>query len=109
MRLQRLRLEEGRTFGDVWLGWTLWRARRLDEALAGLLPKGREAVPWATRAAVLVLAPLCESSNSACAASCARARPRPPLLDRRGLQLPECLLIRSPALEPASVWYRLVP
>jgi hypothetical protein len=49
--------------GDVWLGWTLWRAVRFDEALTCLLPEGREAVPWATMAAVLVLARLCEPSS----------------------------------------------
>ena len=63
VRLKRIRLERGRTFGDVWLGWTLWRALQLDEALARLLPEGREAVPWATMAAVLVLARLCEPSS----------------------------------------------
>jgi hypothetical protein len=63
VRLRRIRLERGRTFGDVWLGWTLWRALRLDEILARLLPEGREAVPWATMAAVLVLARLCEPSS----------------------------------------------
>jgi hypothetical protein len=63
VRLKRLRLERGRTFGDVWLGWTLWRALKLDEVLARLLPEGREAVPWATMAAVLVLARLCEPSS----------------------------------------------
>lgn len=63
VRLKRIRLERGRGFGDVWLGWTLWRALRLDEALTRLLPEGREAVPWATMAAVLVLARLCEPSS----------------------------------------------
>src|SRR5262245_38636971 len=63
IRLRRLRLERGRTFGDVWLGWTLWRALQLDEVLARLLPDGRAAVPWATMAAVLVLAYLCEPSS----------------------------------------------
>jgi len=63
VRLRRIRLERGRTFGDVWLGWTLWRALRLDAVLAHLLPEGREAVPWATMAAVLVLARLCEPSS----------------------------------------------
>lgn len=63
VRLRRIRLERGRTFGDVWLGWTLWRALRLDEVLTRLLPEGREAVPWATMAAVLVLARLCEPSS----------------------------------------------
>jgi transposase len=63
VRLRRIRLERGRTFGDVWLGWTLWRALRLDALLERLLPEGREAVPWATMAAVLVLARLCEPSS----------------------------------------------
>lgn len=63
IRLKRIRLERGRVFGDVWLGWTLWRALRLDTLLERLLPEGREAVPWATMAAVLVLARLCEPSS----------------------------------------------
>lgn len=63
VRLHRIRLERGRMFGDVWLGWTLWRALRLDALLERLLPEGREAVPWATMAAVLVLARLCEPSS----------------------------------------------
>lgn len=63
VRLDRVRLERGRRFGDVWLGWTLWRALRLDTVLETLLPAGREAVPWATMAAVLVLARLCEPAS----------------------------------------------
>jgi hypothetical protein len=47
----------------TWLGGTLWRALRLDRLLERLLPEGREAVPWATMAAVLVLARLCEPSS----------------------------------------------
>jgi hypothetical protein len=63
VRLKGIRLDRGRTFGDVWLGWTLWRALRLDEVLDRLLADGREAVPWSTMAAVLVLARLCEPSS----------------------------------------------
>ena len=63
VRLDRVRLERGRRFGDVWLGWTLWRALRLDEVCERLQPSGREEVPWATMAAVLVLARLCEPSS----------------------------------------------
>src|SRR5213594_692867 len=63
VRLKRIRLERGRRFGDVWLGWTLWRALHLDEVLERLLPEGREAVPWSTMAAVLVLARVCEPSS----------------------------------------------
>ena len=32
VRLKGIRLDRGRTFGDVWLGWTLWRARALDRS-----------------------------------------------------------------------------
>ena len=61
--LRRLRLERGRRFGDVWLGHRLWQAVGLDELLTRLLPPGREDVPWATMAAVLVIARLCAPSS----------------------------------------------
>ena len=63
VRLKRIRLERSRRFGDVWLGWTLWRALKLDAVLGRLVPEGREAVPWATMVAVLVLARLSEPSS----------------------------------------------
>jgi transposase len=63
VRLKQLRLERGRAFGAVWLGWTLWRALRLDVLCEELLPRGRERVPWSTMAAVLVIARLCEPSS----------------------------------------------
>jgi len=63
VRLDRIRLEGGRAFGNVWLGWTLWRALKLDEACVQLLPRGRESAPWATMAAILVIARLCEPSS----------------------------------------------
>jgi len=63
VRLDRIRLERGRSFGDVWLGWTLWQALRLDAVCEELLAPGRETVPWARMAAVLVLARLCEPSS----------------------------------------------
>ena len=63
VRVDRVRLERGRSFGGVWLGWTLWRALGLDRLCEALLPAGREVVPWPATAAVLVLARLCESSS----------------------------------------------
>ncbi len=63
VRLDQIRLERSRRFGDVWLGWTLWRGLKLDRRCAALLPAGRESVPWSTMAAVLVLARLCEPSS----------------------------------------------
>ena len=61
--LRRFRLERGRRFGDVWLGLRLWQALGLDTVLERWLPPGREEVPWAQMAAVLVLARFCEPSS----------------------------------------------
>ena len=58
-----MRVERGRSFGDVWLAWRLWQALRLDEFCEQLMPRGREQVPWSTMAAVLVIARLCEPST----------------------------------------------
>ena len=63
VRLKDVRVERGRRFGDVWLGWTLWRAVKLDALMERLLPAGREEIPWATIASVLVLARLTEPSS----------------------------------------------
>jgi len=63
VRLDRVCLERARSFGGVWLGWKLWRALKLDELCAELMPEGREAMPWAQVAAVLVIARLTEPSS----------------------------------------------
>jgi transposase len=63
VRLRDIRLERLRDFGDVWLAWGLWRLLELDTLLAGLLPRGREDVPWATVAAILTLARFCEPAS----------------------------------------------
>jgi transposase len=61
--LAQLRLERGRRFGDVWLAWRLWQAVGFDRLLERLLPCGDEDIPWATMAAVLVIARLCEPAS----------------------------------------------
>lgn len=63
VRLERVCLERARWFGGVWLGWKLWCALKLDELCAELMPEGREAIPWAQMAAVLVIARLTEPSS----------------------------------------------
>jgi transposase len=63
VRLEQVRVERARAFGGVWLGWVLWRSLKLDRLCEALLPRGREAVPWAVMAEVLVLARLCEPSS----------------------------------------------
>ena len=63
VRLEQVRLERTRRFGDVWLGWRLWQALELDRFCAAQMPAGREQVAWATMAAILVIARLCEPSS----------------------------------------------
>jgi len=63
VRLEQVRLERTRRFGDVWLGWRLWGALELDRFCAAQMPAGREQVAWATMAAILVIARLCEPSS----------------------------------------------
>jgi transposase len=63
VRLDRIRLERARNFGDVWLGWTLWRALQFDKVCAEHMLDGREAVAWSTMAAILTIARLCEPSS----------------------------------------------
>jgi transposase len=63
VRLDRVCIERGRSFGGVWLGWKLWRALKLDELCAELMPEGREAIAWAQMAAVLVIARLSKPAS----------------------------------------------
>jgi transposase len=63
VRLDEIRLERARRFGDVWLGWQLWCALGLDSFCAAHLVEGRERVPWPAMAAILVIARLCEPSS----------------------------------------------
>ena len=63
VRTDQVRVERARDFGAVWLGWILWRSLGLDRLCEGLLAPGREQVPWAVMAAVLVVARLCEPSS----------------------------------------------
>jgi hypothetical protein len=63
VRIDLVRVERRRSCGEVWLGWTLWRALKLDESCARLLSTGRETVPLARMAAVLCMARLCEPSS----------------------------------------------
>jgi hypothetical protein len=60
---RKVRLENLRDFGDVWLALGLWRLLELDVLLAKLLPIGREEVPWAQVAAVLAVARFCQPQS----------------------------------------------
>src|SRR5258708_33084320 len=58
VQLQKLQLERGRRFGDVWLAWQLWQAGGLDRPLVQLLAQGHQDLPWARMAPVLGIARL---------------------------------------------------
>ncbi len=63
VKLKEVRVERGRVFGDVWLGWVLWQALELDTLCERIFPRGREEVPWSDMVLILVLARLCEPSS----------------------------------------------
>lgn len=63
VRTSEVRVERGRAFGDVWLGWILWKALELDTFCERILPRGRVRVSWSDVAMILVLARLCEPSS----------------------------------------------
>jgi len=63
VRLDQIRLERARRFGDVGLGWRLWRALALDRFCEDRLVEGRERAPWPAIAAILVIARLCEPAS----------------------------------------------
>ena len=63
VKLKGIRLERSRDFGDVWLALGLWRLVGLEELLSGLMPSGREEVPWPVMAAILTIGRFCEPSS----------------------------------------------
>jgi transposase len=59
----KVRVEHGRAFGDVWLAHKLWQTLRLDEFCEKVLEQGKEKIPWPQVAAILVLARFCGPSS----------------------------------------------
>ena len=61
--LKRIAVERARRFGGPWLGLELLRKLGLDSFITQAIPGGREDVPWAVMAMVLVLGRLCDTSS----------------------------------------------
>lgn len=61
--LKRVRVECARQFGGVWLGYELLQRLELIPFLTEQLAIGREDIPWATMAIVLVLGRWCDPSS----------------------------------------------
>ncbi len=55
VRLDGVRTENVRAFGDIWLALSAWRALGLEKLLLEIIPEGREEIPWAHVAAIMVL------------------------------------------------------
>src|SRR5256712_263239 len=61
--LQRIAVERKRALGGPWIGLELCRQVGLVDFLERTLPTGREQIPWAVMAQILILARLCAPSS----------------------------------------------
>jgi len=61
--LKRIAVERTRKFGGPWIGLELLRRLGLDAFITKTMREGREEVPWAVMAMVLVLGRLCDPSS----------------------------------------------
>ena len=61
--IKRVAIQRLRNFGEVYLGWTLWRMLGLDGLLSEQMPVGREQVAWSTVAAILCIARFCRPAS----------------------------------------------
>ena len=59
----KVRVENQLEFGGAWLALELMRRLRLDELFENVLPRGKEDVPWARIATILVICRLCRPSS----------------------------------------------
>jgi len=59
IRLDRVRWTRPRTFGNVWLGWTLWQRLGLDAFWAATVDSVPADVPWSRITALLAINRLC--------------------------------------------------
>jgi hypothetical protein len=59
IRLDRVRWTRPRSFGDVWLAWTLWQRLGLDAFWAATVDSVPADVPWSRIAALLAINRLC--------------------------------------------------
>jgi transposase len=61
--LSRVRVENTRGLGGPWLALSIIRKLGLSDLLEGLMPPGREDVPWPVMSLVLVICRLCDPSS----------------------------------------------
>jgi transposase len=61
--LSRVKVENPRCFGGPWLALAVIKKLGLSQVLEGLMPRGREEVPWPVMSLVLVVCRLCDPSS----------------------------------------------
>lgn len=63
VQLGKVGWTNARSFGDVWLGWHLWRLLKLDQIVERHLPRGRHTVAPADVVAIEVINRLCAPTS----------------------------------------------
>lgn len=63
VNVNAVRIERVRDFGDIWLALELIKRLGLYDFFHRLIPPGREKIPWAKLALVLVIARFCDPSS----------------------------------------------
>jgi transposase len=63
VNIKGVQVERLRSFGDVYLGFALWKRLRLSEFCAEHIKTGREEIPWPLMACILTLARFCAPSS----------------------------------------------
>jgi len=61
--LQAVRTERSVDFGDIWLAMELLKRLGLMDILHQAMPKGREKIPWADLALILIIACFCHPKS----------------------------------------------
>ena len=61
--ISRIRVERTRDFGGAWLCMQIIEKLGLVEFIDGIMPRGREEIPWSYMSLVLVLSRLCDPSS----------------------------------------------
>ena len=61
--ISRVRVERTRDFGGAWLCMQVIEKLGLAEFIDGIMPRGREEIPWSYMSLVLVLSRLCDPSS----------------------------------------------
>src|SRR4030042_5627927 len=63
VNVNAVRIERTRDFGDIWLALDLIKRIGLDDFLYRAIPRGREKIPWAQLALVLIIARFCRPKS----------------------------------------------